>query len=33
MRKDFFNNEETGYFKTQQREPVVKNPMTGNIYQ
>ena len=31
MRKEFFNNGETGYFKTQQREPVVKNPMTGIV--
>jgi len=28
MRKQFFNNEATGYFTTQKREPVVKNPMT-----
>jgi len=28
MRKHFFNNEQTGFFKTQKREPVVKNPMT-----
>ena len=30
MRKDFFNSEETGFFKTQKRDPVMKNPMTGN---
>ena len=29
MRKDYLNNEETGYFRTQKREAVVKNPMTG----
>ena len=29
MRKDFFNNEEHGFLKTQKREPVMKNPMTG----
>jgi len=28
MRKHFFNNEQTGFFKTQKREPVMKNPMT-----
>jgi len=28
MRKDFFNSEETGFFKTQKRDPVMKNPMT-----
>ncbi|KAK8783020.1 ER membrane protein complex subunit 3 [Amblyomma americanum] len=28
MRKNFFNNEETGYFKTQKRTPVMQNPMT-----
>ncbi|KAK2183511.1 hypothetical protein NP493_309g02085 [Ridgeia piscesae] len=28
MRKEFFNNKETGYFKTEKREPVVNNPMT-----
>ncbi|XP_043472660.1 ER membrane protein complex subunit 3 [Leptopilina heterotoma] len=27
-RKQFFNNEETGYFKTQKRAPVSQNPMT-----
>lgn len=30
MRKEFFNHEEKGFFKTQKREPVMKNPMTGN---
>lgn len=29
MRKHFFNNEQTGFFKTQNRDPVMKNPMTG----
>lgn len=28
MRKHFFNNEETGYFKTQKRQPTMQNPMT-----
>jgi hypothetical protein len=28
MRKHFFNNEQTGFFKTQKREPVMKNPVT-----
>ncbi|XP_023229565.1 ER membrane protein complex subunit 3 [Centruroides vittatus] len=28
MRKHFFNNEETGYFKTQKRSPTMQNPMT-----
>jgi len=29
MRKDFFNNESSGFFtKNKEREPVVKNPMT-----
>eukprot|EP00918_Siedleckia_nematoides_P010325 GHVU01022545.1.p1 GENE.GHVU01022545.1~~GHVU01022545.1.p1 ORF type:complete len:216 (-),score=21.60 GHVU01022545.1:587-1144(-) len=28
MRKEFFNHEETGYFKRERPEPVVKNPMT-----
>ncbi|CAG2064525.1 unnamed protein product [Timema podura] len=28
MRRHFFNNEETGYFKTQKRPPVSQNPMT-----
>jgi len=28
MRKDYFNNEQNGWFNTQKREPVVKNPMT-----
>lgn len=28
MRKEFFNKEDSGYFKTQKREAVVKNPMT-----
>lgn len=28
MRKHFFNNEETGYFKTQKRPPTMQNPMT-----
>ncbi|XP_049836281.1 ER membrane protein complex subunit 3 [Schistocerca gregaria] len=28
MRRHFFNNEETGYFKTQKRAPVSQNPMT-----
>lgn len=28
MRKNFFNNEESGYFKTQKRTPVMQNPMT-----
>ena len=32
MRKEFFNNKETGYFKTEKREPVVNNPMTGKSY-
>lgn len=27
-RRHFFNNEETGYFKTQKRPPVSQNPMT-----
>ncbi|KAJ8668188.1 hypothetical protein QAD02_009851 [Eretmocerus hayati] len=27
-RRHFFNNEETGYFKTQRRAPVSQNPMT-----
>jgi len=27
-RRHFFNNEETGYFKTQKRAPVSQNPMT-----
>lgn len=27
-RRQFFNNEETGYFKTQKRAPVSQNPMT-----
>lgn len=27
-RRQFFNSEETGYFKTQKRPPVVQNPMT-----
>ena len=26
-RKQFFNNEEMGYFKTQKRAPVTQNPM------
>ena len=29
MRKDFFNHETSGFFKTQKRDPVMKNPMTG----
>lgn len=29
MRKHYFNNKDDGYFATQKREPVVKNPMTG----
>lgn len=28
MRRLFYNNEETGYFKTQKRVPVAQNPMT-----
>ncbi|XP_063241929.1 LOW QUALITY PROTEIN: ER membrane protein complex subunit 3 [Bacillus rossius redtenbacheri] len=28
MRRHFFNNEETGYFKTQRRPPVSQNPIT-----
>ncbi|CAN8005236.1 unnamed protein product, partial [Ixodes pacificus] len=28
MRKNFFNHEETGYFKTPKRAPVMQNPMT-----
>jgi len=28
MRRHYFNNEETGYFKTQKRAPVAQNPMT-----
>ncbi|XP_075215632.1 ER membrane protein complex subunit 3 [Lycorma delicatula] len=28
MRRHFYNNEETGYFKTQKRVPVAQNPMT-----
>ncbi|XP_035692203.1 ER membrane protein complex subunit 3-like [Branchiostoma floridae] len=28
MRKQFFNEEESGYFKKQKRKPVMKNPMT-----
>lgn len=28
MRRHFFNNEETGYFKTQKRAAVSQNPMT-----
>ncbi|UYV74458.1 hypothetical protein LAZ67_11003602 [Cordylochernes scorpioides] len=28
MRKHFFNNEETGYFKTQKRQPIMQNPVT-----
>lgn len=28
VRRHFFNNEETGYFKTQKRAPVSQNPMT-----
>ncbi|ELU12104.1 hypothetical protein CAPTEDRAFT_175793 [Capitella teleta] len=28
MRKHYFNNKDDGYFATQKREPVVKNPMT-----
>ncbi|KAK3101990.1 hypothetical protein FSP39_007956 [Pinctada imbricata] len=28
MRKSFFNNTETGYFKTEKRESTAKNPMT-----
>lgn len=32
MRKHFFNDKDTGYFRTQKREPNMKNPMTGNIY-
>ena len=31
MRKEFFNDEDKGFFKTQKREPVVKNPMTGTF--
>ena len=27
-RKEFFNNDQDGFFKTQKREPVMKNPMT-----
>ena len=27
MRRNFFNNAETGYFKTQKRAPVSQNPM------
>ena len=29
MRKHFFNDEETGFFKTQKREGAAPNPMTG----
>jgi len=29
MRKHFFNDSAKGYFKTQKRDPVMKNPMTG----
>ena len=32
MRKEFFNNETNGFFKTQTREPVMKNPMTGRLF-
>jgi len=28
MRKHYFNNDQTGFFKTQKRESVMKNPMT-----
>ena len=31
MRKQFFNNEESGFFKTQKREGVVQNPMAGKL--
>jgi len=29
MRKHYFNDSAKGYFKTQKRDPVMKNPMTG----
>jgi len=29
MRKHYFNDSVKGYFKTQKRDPVMKNPMTG----
>lgn len=29
MRRHFFNDEEEGFFKTQKRKGVAKNPMSG----
>jgi len=29
MRRHFFNDMETGFFKVQKRDSVTKNPMTG----
>ena len=31
MRRHFFNDEEEGYFKTQDRKGPVKNPISGKI--
>lgn len=31
VRKNFFNNAEKGFFKTEKREAQVKNPMTGKL--
>lgn len=32
MRKHYFNDEETGFFKTQNREPAMQNPMAGKCF-
>lgn len=32
MRKDYFNNPETGFFKKVKRKVIPKNPMTGTSY-
>ena len=32
MRKEYFNNKERGFFKTQKREAAVKNPMSGSYH-
>jgi hypothetical protein len=32
MRRHFFNDEEEGFFKTQKRKGVAKNPMSGTYF-